>query len=586
MEFFRVYGRVIGLLRDERGLAIALALANIAVAALQFYEPVLFGKVVDLLSGAQGRSTEALWHDAIQLLMLWAAVGIGGIVANIVVSLQADRMAHRRRLGAMARYFEHVLVLPFAFHNAQHSGRLLKIMLTGVDHLFGIWLSFFRENLATFIALFVMLPLSLFMNWRLGLLLIVLIAFFAIANAFVVGKTDRLQAEVEEYHSQLAGRAGDALGNIHLIQSFVRLAAEAGEIHGIIRRTLEAQYPVLNWWALLSVLTRAASTFTVILIFVLGTWLYTRGEATVGQIVSFMGFATMLIGRMDQASGFVSRVFFQMPALADFFRVLDTQSTVPDNPNGKDIGRTRGDVDFEDVNFSYDGKRPALAHFNLHVPAGTTVAFVGPTGAGKSTALSLLHRMWDPQSGTIRIDGVDHRDIRLESLRRNIGVVFQDSTMFYRSIADNLRIGKPDATQAELEQAARLAEAHDFIERQPKGYETLVGERGATLSGGERQRLAIARALLKDPPILILDEATSALDSVTEARIQKALKVLMQGRTTFVIAHRLSTIRDADLVVVLEHGRIVEQGDYRSLIATGGAFARLVATQQAGIESA
>ena len=306
MEFFRVYGRVIGLLRDERGLAITLALANIAVAALQFYEPVLFGKVVDLLSGAQGRSTEALWHDAVQLLMLWAAVGIGGIVANIVVSLQADRMAHRRRLGAMARYFEHVLVLPFAFHNAQHSGRLLKIMLTGVDHLFGIWLSFFRENLATFVALFVMLPLSLFMNWRLGLLLIVLIAFFAIANAFVVGKTDRLQAEVEEYHSQLAGRAGDALGNIHLIQSFVRLAAETGEMKRIMRDTLAAQYPVLNWWALLSVLTRAASTVTVILIFVLGTWLYTRGEASVGEIVSFMGFATMLIGRMDQASGFRS----------------------------------------------------------------------------------------------------------------------------------------------------------------------------------------------------------------------------------------------------------------------------------------
>jgi ATP-binding cassette subfamily B protein len=213
-------------------------------------------------------------------------------------------------------------------------------------------------------------------------------------------------------------------------------------------------------------------------------------------------------------------------------------------------------------------------------------ALVGPTGAGKSTALSLLHRMWDPESGSIRIDGIDHRDIRLASLRRNIGVVFQDSTMFYRSIADNLRIGKPDATQAELEEAARLAEAHDFIQRQPNGYDTLIGERGSTLSGGERQRLAIARALLKDPPILILDEATSALDSVTEARIQKALKVLMQGRTTFVIAHRLSTIRDADLVVVLEHGRIVEQGDYRTLAAAGGAFARLVATQQAGIESA
>jgi ATP-binding cassette subfamily B protein len=586
MEFFRVYGRVLGLLREERKLAITLAIANVAVAGLQFYEPVLLGRIVDLLSTAEGKSSAVLWHAARQVLTIWAVVGIGGIVANIIVSLQADRMAHRRKLGAMARYFEYVLALPFQFHTAQHSGRLLKIMLTGVDHLFGIWLSFFRDNLATFVALFVMLPLSVFLNWQLAALLIVLIIFFAVANAFVVSKTDRLQAEVEEYHSELAGRAGDALGNIHLIQSFVRLGAEAGAIQGIIRRTLKAQYPVLNWWALLSVLTRAASTITVILIFVLGTWLYTQGRVSAGEIVSFMGFASLLIGRMGQASGFVSRVFFQMPALADFFRVLDHRSTVIDRPDGIEIGRARGDVDFEDVSFSYDGLRPALQHFDLHVPAGTTVALVGPTGAGKSTALSLLHRMWDPQSGIIRVDGIDHRDIKLAALRRNIGVVFQDSTMFYRSIADNLRIGKPDATQAELEAVARRAEAHDFIMKQPHGYATLVGERGATLSGGERQRLAIARALLKDPPILILDEATSALDALTEASIQKALKILMKGRTTFVIAHRLSTIREADQVVVLDNGRKVEQGTYADLGGRGAVFSRLVAAQQSGTGTA
>jgi ATP-binding cassette, subfamily B, beta-glucan exporter len=586
MEFFRVYGRVLGLLKEEKGLVAWLVVANVAVAGMQFYEPVIFGRVVELLSASTDKTGDLLWQQTLAQLGLWTVIGLGGVAANIVVSLQADRMAHRRRLMVMARYFEHVLELPYAFHNTQHSGRLLKVMLTGVDNLFSVWLSFFRENLATFAALFIMLPLSLFMNWRLGLLLIVLILFFAASNAYIVSRTDRLQARVEDYHSELASRASDALGNVHLIQSFVRLGAEASELNRVIREVLVAQFPVLNWWALLSVLTRAASTATVILIFLLGTWLYIHGMATVGEIVSFMGFATMLIGRMEQASGFISRVFYQMPAMADFFRILDTQSSVPDRPNAIDIGRAKGHVAFENVSFSYDGRRPALVHFSLDVPAGTTVALVGPTGAGKSTTLSLLHRMWDPQSGVIRIDGVDHRDVTLDSLRRNIGVVFQDNTMFYRTIGDNLRVGKPDATPAELEAAAKLAEAHDFIMRQPNGYDTMVGERGTTLSGGERQRLSIARALLKNPPILILDEATSALDALTEARIQKALKVLMAGRTTFVIAHRLSTIRDANLIVVFEHGRVVEKGSYQELSALGDAFARLVATQQAGIESA
>ena len=579
MDFLRIYSRVLALLRPERRLAIAIAAANVLLAALFYVEPLLFGRIVDVLARAENRPSDQTWHDSVRLLAIWGAVGIGGILANIVVSLHADRLAHRRRLAAMALFFEHVLSLPPAFHSESHSGRVLKIMLGGVDSLFGVWLAFFREHLATFVAILILLPLSLVLNWQLGLLLVVLIAIFGVLTGLVIARTEKAQSQVEEYHSRLATRAGDALGNVPLIHSYVRLAAEARVLAYTMRRVLVAQYPVLNLWAVVSVLTRAASTITVIAIFVLGTWLNLQGKASVGEIVSFMGFATLLIGRLEQGMGFVSRLFFQMHGLEQFFAILDTRSTVEEKPDAIRLGRVRGDVEFYHVTFSYGGEMPAVGDLTFSVKAGTTVALVGTTGAGKSTAMALLHRLADPQQGVIRIDGTDIRDVTLDSLRHNIGVVFQDSTMFYRTIAENLRVGRPEATDAELVEAATLAEAHDFISRQPKGYETALGERGITLSGGERQRLAIARAFLKDPPILILDEATSALDAATESRVQKALKALMEGRTTFIIAHRLSTVREADVILVFRDGRIVERGGYRELITRDGMFAELVRMQ-------
>jgi ATP-binding cassette subfamily B protein len=579
--FVATYGRVIGMLAPERRLSIVLAVANVAVAALLYAEPLLFGRLVDLLARASDLPADDAWRQSLRLLALWGGVALVGILAGILVSLHADRLAHRRRLGAMALYFEHVLTLTPTYHAAQHSGRLLKVMLTGVDTLFGLWLNFFREHLATFLALVILLPLTLFLNWRLGLLLVGLVAVFTVLTTLVVRRTEKAQGAVEEYHSRLARRAGDALGNVPLIHSFVRLTAEARSLAFGIRRVLAAQYPVLNLWAAVSVLTRAASSITVILIFVTGTVLVLEGRASVGEIVSFMGFATMLIGRLQAAMGFASGLFFQLPALAQFFDVLDTEPQIRDKPDAIVLPRVKGDVRFEGVGFSYDGVRPVLTDVTFEVEAGSTAALVGDTGAGKSTAMALLHRLADPQAGTIRIDGIDIRDVTLESLRRNIGVVFQDSTMFYRTIAENLRIGRPEASDDEIEAAAKLAEAHDFILRQSKGYDTVVGERGATLSGGERQRLAIARALLKDPPILILDEATSALDAATEARVQRALRVLLEGRTTFIIAHRLSTVREADVILVFRGGRIVERGTFAELTAAGGVFADLVASQLA-----
>ena len=579
MKFLRIYGRVLGLLAPEKGLAIALAIANLALAGLQFVEPVLFGKVIDTLSSAASKTRDEVWAESFHLLSIWALVGIGGIIANITVALHSDRMAHRERLNAMANYFEHVLSLPLAYHTATHSGRLLKVMLEGTDHLFGIWLAFFREHLSTFVAVIVLMPFTLFLNWRLGLLLMVLLSIFALLSVFVVSRTEEAQAEVQTSHSELVERAGDALGNIGLIQSFVRLALEVQQVGALIQRVLRAQFPVLTWWAVVSVLTHAASTLTVILIFLLGTWLFLNGQTTVGEIVSFMGFATLLIGRLEQAMSFAGRLFFQMHSLEEFFGVLDTRSSVEEKPDAAEISHFVGTVEFSHVSLSYDNRKMAVSDLTFHAPTGSMVALVGATGAGKSTAMALLHRLWDPQEGKVSIDNIDIRDVTLASLRRNIGVVFQESTLFYRTIEDNLRVGKPDATDAEMIEAAKLAQAHDFIMAHPDGYKTLVGERGRTLSGGERQRIGIARALLKNPPILILDEATSALDTVTESKVQEALSRLMKGRTTFVIAHRLSTIRNADIVLVMDQGRIVEQGSYRELIERGGAFTRLVQTQ-------
>ena len=326
-------------------------------------------------------------------------------------------------------------------------------------------------------------------------------------------------------------------------------------------------------------LTRGASTLAVIAIVVTGTLLHMQGQASVGEIVSFMGFATLLIGRLESGVQFASKVFFQLPVLEDFFDVLDAKSSVPERPAAKELAAPSGEVVFDRVSFAYPGGPNILSDVSFTAKPGMSIALVGQTGAGKSTAMNLLQRLWDPSEGGISVDGQDLRDVTLESLRRSIGVVFQESMLFNRSIRENLRIGRPNATQEELEQACRLADAHEFIMRQPQGYDTTVGERGATLSGGQRQRLAIARALLKNPPILILDEATSALDAATEARVSRAMQRLMKGRTTFIIAHRLSTVRDADVIMVFENGQVVERGNFDELLRMRGKFAELVETQ-------
>jgi glucan exporter ATP-binding protein len=579
MLFLKTYWRVLLQLGSDLKVAALLGATSLALAMLQFIDPILFGRVIELLSRSSTMPRDELWHQAGILLGIWSAVGIGGIATNAAVALHAERLAHRNRLLAMSRYYGHVLSLPLSFYGHTQSGRLIKAMIAGSESLFGVWLTFFRDHLATMLSVVVLLPLTLFINWKLASVLIVLVMIFIIVTSVVIRRTQEGQQEAEKINTTLSGTAQDALSNVMIVQSFTRLAAETRLFSDIAQQFIRHQLPVLNWWALVNVLTRASSTVAVIVIVAVGTYLHVQNEATVGEIVSFMGIATLLIGRLDGAISFTATLFFRLPPLQEFFTILDSRSSVPEKPGAVPLQARSGEVVFDDVSFAYPGGPNILTDCSFVARPGSTVALVGQTGAGKSTAMALLQRLWDPSTGKVTIDGQDLRDVSLESLRGAIGVVFQESLLFNRTIRDNLLMGRPEASDVELEKACQMADAHEFIIRQPQGYNTMIGERGSTLSGGQRQRLAIARALLKDPPILILDEATSALDAATEARVSKALAALMAGRTTFIIAHRLSTVRDADEILLFDAGRIAERGSFSQLLAQKGRFAALVATQ-------
>jgi ATP-binding cassette subfamily B protein len=579
VKFIRLYVRVLAMLGEEARLGWILAVANLMLAGALFAEPLLFGRIIDTLAASQSNVSGLDWSRLVTLIGAWVGFALFTIVAGTLIALHADRLSHRRYQAVRTIFFEHVLQLPLSYHTGAHSGGLVKVMVTGTNTLWSLWLSFFREHFVSMISLFVLLPATLFVDWRYGLLLVILCGVFAALIALIISKSHSLQSKVELMYTDVSERTTDTLGNIALVQSYTRIEHEVRGMKKLGEDVLSVQLPVLSWWALATVITRTATTLTILAILLLGVWFYLHGQTTVGDIVMFMSYATLLIGKLEAGVSFANTMVTDAPRLREYFDVLDTVPNVRDRPDAVDPGRVRGKIEFVDVSYSYDGKRPAVEDIDFTILPGQTVALVGSTGAGKSTALSLLHRAFDPQSGAVKIDDMDIRNMTLTGLRRNIGVVFQEVLLFDRTVAENLQVGKPDATEAEMRAACQRAQVLDVIDSNPEGFNRTTGERGRTFSGGERQRISIARALLKNPPILILDEATSALDAVTEAKIQIALDEVMKGRTTFVIAHRLATIRHADLILVFENGRIVESGTFEGLVKQAGRFAKLAETQ-------
>ena len=567
MSLLRIYGRALSYLGADRKRVTFICAANVALALIAILEPIMFGRVIDAISDHV---------DAVPALAMWAGLGAFNIVAFVLVARGADRFAHILRGDVLSESFERIITMPLSWHHERGTSNSLHTLLRAVETLFSLWLEFMRLHLSTVVALVLLIPTALSLDLRMSAVLVVLgVLYFAIGR-LVMRKTKVGQANVERHYHKVFAHVTDSVTNISVLQSYNRIGHETEALKRYVNDLLKAQNPVLDWWAIASALNFLSSTISMMIVLMMGAYLVTRGELKIGEVIAFTGFATLLVARLDQVSAFVNQISEARAKLEEFYKMEDSGVDEAEPEGLRDLEQVKGHVRFENVSFEFPNSGQGVEDVSFEVPAGHTVAIVGPTGAGKTTLINLLQRVFNPKAGRILIDGTDTRTVTRKSLRHSIATVFQDAGLLNRSIEDNIRIGRSDASYEEVHAAAEAAVAQDFILSKSEGYDTLVGERGGQLSGGERQRIAIARAVLKDAPILVLDEATSALDVETEGRVKEAIDDLRRGRTTFVIAHRLTTVRDADLVVFMDKGRVVEMGGFEELSMRNGRFAGLL----------
>jgi glucan exporter ATP-binding protein len=567
VSLFKVYVRALQYLAAFRFRMSMVVLANVILAAITIEQFSLFGQIIDAMSSQ---------HAVRPILIEWAALAAFSAVAFVVVAREADRLAHGRRAALLTEAFGRIISMPLSWHSQRGTSNALHTLLRACETLFSLWLEFMRNHLTAAVGILLLIPTAISMDIRLSGVLVVLGIFYWLIGRLVMSRTKDGQTSVENHYHTVFSHVSDSISNVSVLHSYNRIEAETRALKSFTERLLAAQYPVLDWWAFASALNRMASTIAMIVILFVGTMLVQNGTLSPGKVIAFIGFANMLIANLDQLRNFSTQIFEARSKLEEFYALEDSVGDREEPAGLAEISDVKGEVEFRNVSFGFGETAQGLHDVNFTVKAGQTVAIVGPTGAGKTTMVNLLQRVFDPQVGQILVDGTDITKVTRKSLRRNIATVFQDAGLLNRSISENIRLGREGATEEEVMEAATAAAAADFIETRDEGYDTRVGERGNKLSGGERQRIAIARAILKDAPILVLDEATSALDVETENRVKAAIDNLRQNRTTFIIAHRLSTVREADIVLFLENGRVIENGSFGELSQSNGRFAALL----------
>ena len=484
------------------------------------------------------------------------------------------------RIGADLRTttYEHLLRLSLEYFGGKRTGDLMSRIGSESDRIC-VFLSLHLLDFATDVIMLTMTAIILFsINPWLAVVTLVPLPFIAWMIHFV---RDRLRTgfeKIDRVWGEVTNVLADTIPGIRVVKAFAQETREASRFREANKHNLVVNDRINKIWSLFSPSVSFLTELGLLVVWAFGIWQVSQGEITVGVLTAFIAYISRFYGRLDSMSRIVSVTQKSASAAKRIFDILDHVSSVPEPVNPVPMGKVQGSIEVRDVGFRY-GNREVNRGINLKIAPGEMVGLVGHSGSGKSTLVNLICRFYDVSEGAILVDGVDIRSYAISDYRQNIGLVLQEPFLFFGTIADNIAYGKPDATRAQIIAAARAAHAHEFILRLPQGYDSMVGERGQGLSGGERQRISIARALLIDPRILILDEATSSVDSETEKEIQKALENLVQGRTTIAIAHRLSTLHRADRLVVLDRGKVVEEGTHDALMATEGAYFNLYQAQ-------
>lgn len=568
--------RLLAYTRPYRTELIVAIIATLIGSAFGLLFPLVIGRLVDASFLRIGSAdTTVLDRTVLILIGVFALQAFFSAVQSYLLSRVGEGVVADLRRTV----YRHLLTLSPRFFETRKTGEITSRLTSDISTVQGVVSSALVQIFSQTLTLVGTVIILFVTNWRLSLLMLSIVPVVVLA-AFYFGRLLRkVSKEFQDRVADANARAEEAIGGIRVVQAFTAEPLEARTYADLIGASFKVALRRARIRAIFNPVVFFAMFTAIGIVLWYGGRLVIAGELTPGQLVAFLVYTFSVAGAVGAFSGLFSQFQEALGASSRIFELLDEKSDLPEPANPLKLGSVRGEVRFEQVSFGYGERGVVLEDVSLAAQPGEVVALVGPSGAGKSTLISLIPRFYDPTAGRILLDGVDIRDLTLYDLRSNIALVPQETQLFSGTVAENIRYGKPGASDAEVIEAAKAANAHEFITSFPDGYATIVGERGIKLSGGQRQRVAIARALLKNPRILILDEATSSLDSESEALVQEALEVLMQGRTTFVIAHRLSTIRSADKIVVLEAGRIVQQGTHQELLAAGGLYKELYELQ-------